>query len=60
MMIEVRSEEERRLLVEALDLLIDRLAAKRIPGVGLVTGDRHESRKVGLADELADRIRSAQ
>lgn len=52
-------DEERSVLIEALDLFIDKRGAKRIPGVGLVTGDRHESRKVGLADELANRIRLA-
>lgn len=54
------SDEERRLLVDALDVFIDKHRARRIPGVGLVTRDVNESRKVGLADELADRIRLAR
>lgn len=55
MILEIRSDEERALIVEALDLLVSRIPTHRIPAVGLVAAD--EARKVRLADELIDRVR---
>jgi hypothetical protein len=58
MMLELKTEEERRLVIAALD----QLAASRASwksGVGWVSNDKEEARAASVAGELADRARRA-
>lgn len=51
------SEEERLLLIEAVELLIEQQHPTRVPGVGLVSDDRVKARKIRIADDLVTRLR---
>jgi hypothetical protein len=58
MMLELKTEEERRLVIAALDEFAAGKARWR-PGIGWVSNDKEEARAASVAGELADRARRA-